>query len=97
MTCSLRFRGCPDYFFKDAEDGLGLSPAEAQALITVTGMPWNIKPFYGLLSDAVPLFGTRRKGWLMVNGALGAAGKNVLVLSRQRFIVRAAADRAPTS
>jgi hypothetical protein len=33
-----------DYYFKDTERGLGLSPAAAQALVTVTGIPWNIKP-----------------------------------------------------
>eukprot|EP01050_Picozoa_sp_SAG11_P022298 SAG11_NODE_4182_length_2024_cov_3.049351_1_plen_319_part_10 len=64
-----------DYFFKDPKPaGLALSPAAAQALIAVTGIPWNIKPAYGLLSDALPICGTRRKSWLILNGALGTAG-----------------------
>ncbi|XAL98578.1 MFS transporter [Phycisphaeraceae bacterium D3-23] len=30
------------------------------------GIPWYLKPVYGLLSDFVPLFGTRRKSYLML-------------------------------
>ena len=69
-----------DYYYKDPVDGLGLSPAEAQALIAVSGLPWAIKPLYGVLCDAVPLFGTHRKGYLGVMGLLGTLGYALLAL-----------------
>ena len=63
-----------DYYFQDGAAGLGLSPARAQVLITISGLPWNIKPCYGILSDAVPLCGTHRRGYLGLMGTLATAG-----------------------
>jgi len=42
------------------------------ALTGVTVFPWLIKPLYGFLSDALPLFGYRRRSYLAGAGALGA-------------------------
>ncbi|MEX0641295.1 MAG: MFS transporter [Pirellulales bacterium] len=36
--------------------------------------PWNIKPLYGLLTDFVPLLGTRRKGYLIVTSSVASLG-----------------------
>jgi MFS family permease len=36
------------------------------------GLPWYIKPLLGILSDAVPIFGSRRKSYILI-GALAAA------------------------
>jgi folate/biopterin transporter len=58
------------YFLKDQ---LGLSPAEATALMGITTLPWVIKPVYGFLSDGLPLFGYRRKPYLIIAGTLGSA------------------------
>jgi MFS family permease len=35
------------------------------------GLPWYIKPLLGILSDAVPIFGSRRKSYILI-GALAA-------------------------
>lgn len=35
-------------------------------------LPWVIKPIYGLLSDAVPLFGYHRFSYILVLNLLGA-------------------------
>ena len=35
------------------------------------GLGWTIKPVYGLLSDFLPLGGSRRKGYLVLMSALG--------------------------
>ena len=51
-----------------------MTPARAQVLITISGLPWNIKPCYGILSDAVPLCGTHRRGYLGLMGTLATAG-----------------------
>ena len=69
-----------DYYYQDASAGLGLSPARAQVLIAVSGVPWNLKPFYGMLSDVVPLFGTHRRGYLGVMGATATVSYLVLAL-----------------
>ncbi|KAL4451496.1 hypothetical protein ABPG75_007158 [Micractinium tetrahymenae] len=53
------------------KDDLGLEPATV-ALITSAGYaPWMIKPIYGFLSDAVPIFGYRRCSYLAICGLLG--------------------------
>ncbi len=58
------------YFMKDQ---LGLSPAEVSALQGITILPWVVKPLYGFCSDGLPLFGYRRKSYLIGAGALGCA------------------------
>ena len=67
-----------DYYYKDPVDGLGLSPAESTALIGISGLPWSVKPLYGVLCDAVPIFGTHRKGYLGLMGLIGTAGYGLL-------------------
>lgn len=59
------------FFFKEA---LGLNPAQVTEYLAVLTIPWTIKPLYGLLSDFIPLFGYRRKTWLLATNALAAAG-----------------------
>lgn len=57
------------YFLKD---DIGLTPAESAALTGIAMVPWLIKPLYGFLSDALPIFGYRRRTYLIGAGALGA-------------------------
>jgi len=35
-------------------------------------LPWSIKPIYGLLSDFVPIFGSRRRSYLVIASATAA-------------------------
>lgn len=58
------------YFLKD---DLHLDPAEAALLAGLSALPWLIKPLYGFISDGVPLFGYRRRSYLVLCGLLGAA------------------------
>jgi folate/biopterin transporter len=58
------------FYFKDE---LKLSPSQLAMLSGVQTLPWTIKPLYGFLSDAVPLFGYHRRSYLSLAGALGAA------------------------
>ena len=37
------------------------TPVQVAAMMTVTWLPWVIKPLYGIVSDFLPLFGYRRK------------------------------------
>src|SRR5262244_4076747 len=51
----------------------GLSAGQVATFFTVSTIPWLIKPVYGLLSDFVPLFGRRRKSYLLITSALASA------------------------
>lgn len=53
------------------KDNLALSPAEVAALMGVAAIPWVIKPVFGFLSDGLPLFGYRRRPYLVLSGILG--------------------------
>jgi len=53
------------------KDDLGLSPAQVGALVGVGALPWTIKPVFGFLSDGLPLFGYRRRSYLILSGILG--------------------------
>jgi len=44
----------------------GLTAGQLAAFTWITTIPWFIKPVYGLLSDFVPLFGTRRRSYFLI-------------------------------
>lgn len=52
----------------------GWTPVEVTAYLAVLNFPWIIKPVFGLVSDLVPLFGSRRKSYLVLAnfGAIAA-------------------------
>jgi predicted MFS family arabinose efflux permease len=56
----------------------GLSAGQLATFNWIITIPWFIKPVYGLLSDFVPIFGTRRRSYFMLSTAL-AAGTAVAV------------------
>jgi folate/biopterin transporter len=53
------------------KDDLGLSPAEVASMVGITMLPWTIKPLYGLISDGFPVFGYRRRPYLLLSSVLG--------------------------
>ena len=44
----------------------GWTPLQVTAYFAVLNFPWIIKPVFGLVSDFVPLFGYRRKSYLII-------------------------------
>jgi folate/biopterin transporter len=58
------------FFLKDE---LRLGPAEVAALVGIAMLPWTIKPFYGLISDSFPIFGYRRRPYLVISSLLSAS------------------------
>jgi folate/biopterin transporter len=56
------------FFLKDE---LSLSPAEVAALMGIAALPWVIKPIFGFVSDGLPIFGYRRRPYLILSGLLG--------------------------
>ncbi|MCC0176053.1 folate/biopterin family MFS transporter [Waterburya agarophytonicola K14] len=53
------------------KDDLGLTPAEVAALTGISSLPWIIKPLFGFISDGLPIFGYRRRPYLILSGFLG--------------------------
>jgi MFS family permease len=51
----------------------GLSAGQVATFFSFSVAPWLVKPVYGLLSDFVPLFGQRRRSYLLLTSALAAA------------------------
>lgn len=52
----------------------GWTAVQITAFLTVFNLPWFLKPLYGIVSDFVPLFGYRRKSWLLLANAAAAVG-----------------------
>ena len=55
------------YYLKQ---GQGWSPLQVTAFLAIFNFPWIIKPVYGAFSDFVPLFGYRRKTYLVAANAV---------------------------
>jgi folate/biopterin transporter len=53
------------------KDQYHLGPAELSALTGLFALPWTVKPIYGFLSDGFPLFGYRRRSYLVLAGLTG--------------------------
>ena len=47
----------------------GWTPVQVTAYLTILNLPWIIKPVYGIVSDFLPLFGYRRKAYLVLANA----------------------------
>lgn len=57
------------FFLKDE---LAMSPAEVSAMFGIVIIPWMIKPIFGFISDGIPIFGYRRRPYIIFSGVLGA-------------------------
>jgi predicted MFS family arabinose efflux permease len=58
----------------------GLTAGQLAAFAWITTIPWFIKPVYGLLSDFVPLFGTRRRSYFLIMSATAALAAGAVSL-----------------
>jgi predicted MFS family arabinose efflux permease len=58
-----------NYFLKQT---YGWTPVQVTAYLTVLNLPWIIKPVYGIVSDFLPLFGYRRKSYLVLANVMAA-------------------------
>ena len=63
--------GQPLFFY--LKETLKLPASTVMVLSSVTTIPWMIKPLYGWLSDTFPLWGYRRKSYMILSGLLGVA------------------------
>ncbi len=60
-----------NYYLKEVQ---GWTAFQVTAFLTVFNLPWIIKPVYGLISDFVPLFGYRRKSYLIIANVAATGG-----------------------
>jgi len=60
-----------NYYLKQVH---GWTPVQITAYVTVLNLPWMTKPLYGLVSDLIPLFGYRRKSYLLLANGAAIAG-----------------------
>ena len=69
----------------------GLTAGQLAAFTWITTIPWFIKPVYGLLSDFVPLFGTRRRSYfLLMSGVAALAAVAVSLMPAASYPLLAA-------
>ncbi|MGB7018663.1 MAG: MFS transporter [Xanthobacteraceae bacterium] len=59
------------YYLKTSE---GWTPAQVAGFVSLLYVAWIIKPLYGLISDFVPLFGYRRKSYLVLANIAAVVG-----------------------
>jgi hypothetical protein len=59
------------YYLKTAQ---GWTPAQIAAFTSLLYVAWIVKPLYGLISDFVPLFGYRRKSYLVLVNIAAVVG-----------------------
>ena len=59
--------------------GLGWSIGKIAQISALVGFPWIFKIFYGFLSDSFPLFGYRRKPYLIICSILSSLGWFLLI------------------
>ena len=53
---------------------LHVSRSDLSAFVFLSGLPWYAKPLAGVITDAFPLFGQRRRSYLVASSLLAAAG-----------------------
>lgn len=67
----------PIQFFYKA--GHGYSASQLAAVTFWITFPWYIKPVYGLLADFIPLFGYRRRSYILLSAAIAFFAFTVLL------------------
>lgn len=75
----------PLFFF--GAEVLGWDAKAVTAYIAILGVPWVIKPLYGLVSDAFPLFGYRRKSYLIALNLAAFGGFVALMFVTSAFLI----------
>ena len=69
---------------------LGLGTSHAAQFAALIAVPWMIKPLYGLMTDFVPLFGRRRKIYLVLMPAMALTGYSCLMIVQAPPLIAAA-------
>ena len=63
---SIAVLACQDLF----KQYMHMNPGDMTKYMSLIHIPWSIKLLYGLMSDNVPIAGTRRKSYVVIMGVL---------------------------
>ena len=66
---------------------LGQSAGQVSTALAVLWLPWVIKPFYGLICDFVPLFGYRRKSYLILANLLAVLSFGIIATANTLAVI----------
>jgi hypothetical protein len=67
------------------KNGLGLDRTASAAFLFWTGIAWYLKPIAGIVTDTFPLFGTRRRSYLLLGSGLATVGWLALTVTPHTF------------
>jgi MFS family permease len=67
-----------NYYLKEV---FGWTPVQISVALAVLDLPWIIKPLYGLISDFIPLFGYRRRAYLLLANVAAVAAYGWVALT----------------
>lgn len=76
------------------KESLSLSPAELAGIGVWLSLPWTIKMVFGQLVDAVPLFGSQRRVYVLIGAVLVALGMVTLAGSAGGWLAALRPDQA---
>jgi hypothetical protein len=63
---SIAILACQDLY----KTYLKLDPGQMTLYMSIIHIPWSVKILYGLISDNVPIFGSKRRSYVMIMGTL---------------------------
>ena len=66
---------------------LGCNPEQVSRFFWLMTVPWAFKPLAGLLSDSIPLYGTRRRHYILVAAAVAAGLWFVLAWATGSYLI----------
>lgn len=64
---------------------LHASRSVSAAFLFLSGLPWYFKPFAGIFTDAFPIFGSRRRSYLLISTALSVAAWAALYFTPHQY------------
>jgi Na+/melibiose symporter-like transporter len=83
VYCAQGLYTLPNQAIAIAFKGQGLTAGQVANFFLLATIPWFIKPVYGLISDFLPLFGRRRKSYLLLASTLACSAGLTAGLSTQ--------------
>jgi hypothetical protein len=69
---------------------LGIDGAQCQTMQAIAHTPWSMKGFFGVISDAYPLFGYHKASYILGSSTLGVIALVVLASTPQISVTLAA-------
>ncbi len=68
------------------KESLSLTPAELAGIGVWLSLPWTVKMVFGELVDAVPIFGSQRKAYVVIGASFTASGLLTLAGAAGRWL-----------